>query len=205
MRCSIEGLGEQVLVIVEWQQETSMELKVGGCDAYLRFLEKETNKKQRLEEAGDDGNNGCCIKHRASPPNKVCRNLLSLSGDWQTYKKETLLFVDHHNISWEMKNEVWVSSKSFVLTKGWMEIVNQYQLRRNFVVHFYQLEHQNMDTKHYGIRYAVPELVKTIRLFGQTFNYLCCDETIGGSGSGNGGGGTGNGGSGGSSSGQNDC
>ncbi|KAJ4956915.1 hypothetical protein NE237_013698 [Protea cynaroides] len=114
------------------------------------------------------------------------------------FKKETLLFVDHHNISWEMTYEVWESKRSYVLTKGWIEFVKYYQLRRNFVVRFYQLDHQNMDRKHYGIRYAVLQLVKTIRLFGQDYPYLCFDETNGGGNGGNGGDGRG-----GSSSGQN--
>ncbi|KAJ4952844.1 hypothetical protein NE237_029676 [Protea cynaroides] len=121
------------------------------------------------------------------------------------YKKETLLFVDHHNISWEMTYEAWESSKSFVLSKGWIEFVNHYQLRPNFVVRFYQLDPRNMDKKHYDIRYAFPKRVKTIRLFGQTYNYLCWDETNNGGGSGNGGGGgdSGNGDGGAKSNGQN--
>ncbi|KAJ4956393.1 hypothetical protein NE237_013176 [Protea cynaroides] len=120
------------------------------------------------------------------------------------FKKETLVFVDHRNISWEMTYEVLKSTRSYVLTNGWIEFVNYNQLRPNFVVRFYQLDYQNMDKKHFGIRYAHPELVKTIRLFGQDHHYLCFDETKGGCEGGNGGGdGGGDGGIGGSNSGQN--
>ncbi|XP_042483476.1 uncharacterized protein LOC122063837 [Macadamia integrifolia] len=90
------------------------------------------------------------------------------------YNKETLVFFDHENIAWDMRFEFWEFSQSYVLTGGWRAFVNQYQLRPNFVVHFYQLN-QYMDRKHYGIRYTIRVPIKTIRLFGQNCHCLCFD------------------------------
>ncbi|XP_042479649.1 AP2/ERF and B3 domain-containing transcription factor RAV1-like [Macadamia integrifolia] len=73
---------------------------------------------------------------------------LKISKD--NYKKETLMFFDHQNIAWDMKFEFSESSQSYVLTRGWSAFVNQYQLRTNFMVCFYQLE-QYMHKKHYDI------------------------------------------------------
>ncbi|XP_042503224.1 B3 domain-containing protein Os04g0581400-like [Macadamia integrifolia] len=97
------------------------------------------------------------------------------------YKKENLVFLDHQNIAWNMIFEFWESSRSYVLTKGWRAFVNQYQLRPNFMVRFYQ-PNKYLAKKHYGIEYVVRVPIKTIRLFGQDCHYLCLDEINGGGG-----------------------
>ncbi|KAJ4950645.1 hypothetical protein NE237_027477 [Protea cynaroides] len=162
--------------ITETKKKKSSFINIGIEAEQTKFL-----FEKKLSQSDVDGMNRLRLPTRSAEIYFPCLEI----GEGK-YKKETLLFVDHNNIPWEMTYEAWESSKTFVLTKGWIEFVNHNQLRPNFVVRFYQLDHQNTDKKHYGIRYAVPELVKTLRLFGQTFNYLCYDETNSNGGSGGG-------------------